>query len=321
MAASRLSFGILLPTRGVLLKGEEVPDPSPIFRLAELAEEMGYDSLWVGDSLIAKPRLEAMTTLAAVAARTSRAKIGTAVLLSAMRQPVLLAHAVATIDVISGGRFLLGIGVGVGGHPIFEKEFQVSGVPFKERARRLEEGLTLMKELWSRSPVTFRGKYYQVEDVSLEPKPIQKPHPPVWIASGVVESGLKRVAVYGDAWTTTIAEPRDYAASLEKIKRFAKEAGRDPDSIHPSIYMTVNLSGDGTAAREEGAGFVTNYYHMPFDVLSKLLVCRFGTPKEVTAWLKEYIEAGACSMCVRFAAADQVGQLKLFTNEVLPKLQ
>ena len=158
MVDATKNFGVLLPTRGVLVYTHGGPPRvEQNWQIAESAERMGYDSVWVGDSITSKPRLEPLTTMAALAARTSRVKIGTAVMLTALRHPVHLAHSIATIDNISNGRTVLGVGVGRGDHPMFVHEFNAVGVPIRERAPRLEEGLGLLRALWSQEEVTSEG--------------------------------------------------------------------------------------------------------------------------------------------------------------------
>src|SRR5262245_16472051 len=153
MNASSVQVGVLLPTRGVLFAKQGPPDVTPIYLMAEKAEEAGYHAVWVGDSVTAKPRLDALTILGALAARTSRIKLGTAVLLAALRQPLVLAHAVASLDVLSTGRIILGVGAGRGGREILSQEFENCGVPFTERGARLNELLAICRRLWTESLV------------------------------------------------------------------------------------------------------------------------------------------------------------------------
>ena len=188
MAGQIGNIGVLLPTRGVLVYANGgSPRVELNWQMAETAERLGYDSVWIGDSITSKPRLEPLTTMAALAARTSRVKIGTAVLLTSLRHPVHLAHAVATIDNISNGRVILGVGAGRGDHPMFVEEHACVGVPIKERAARMEEGLNHLRALWTQEHVTSEGGYYPLDQVALEPKPVQQTVP-IWISSNWVIS-------------------------------------------------------------------------------------------------------------------------------------
>ena len=159
------AFGLLLPTREIVMN-QEVPDFPQILDLAEQAEALGFDSVWVGDSVLARPRFEALTTLAAVAARTQRVRLGTAVLLPMLRQPVVLANQVANLDLVANGRLILGVGIG-GNNPAVAREFAACGVPIAGRIGMFEETVTLMRRLWTEPEVTFQGRYFQVQSVRL----------------------------------------------------------------------------------------------------------------------------------------------------------
>src|SRR5882762_8293914 len=143
-------IGYLLPTREQVMEGR--PEAAPLLALAERAEELGFDSIWVGDSILARPRHEPLTLLAAVAARTRRAELGTAVLLPALRNPVVLAQQVATLDRIAEGRVILGVGI-ASDVPNIRAEFEAAGVPFEKRIGRLVEGMALCRALWTGKPV------------------------------------------------------------------------------------------------------------------------------------------------------------------------
>ncbi len=156
-------IGYLLPTREQVMRGR--PGAAPLLALAERAEGLGFDSIWVGDSILARPRHEPLTLLSAVAARTRRAELGTAVLLPALRNPVVLAHGIATLDQISEGRFILGVGI-ASDVPNIRAEFVACGVPFEKRVGRMLEGLRLARELWTGKPVTWNGRW-AVEEATL----------------------------------------------------------------------------------------------------------------------------------------------------------
>src|SRR5437763_749972 len=165
---------------------EGQPETGPLLALAERAEALGFDSLWVGDSLLARPRHDALTLLAAVAARTRKPELGTAVLLPALRNPVLLAHQVATLDRIAEGRVILGVGIAAD-VPNIRQEFTAAGVPFEKRVGRLLEGLRLARLLWSGKPVDWDGRW-KVEHGVLGPTPHQPGGPPIWIGGSLPAS-------------------------------------------------------------------------------------------------------------------------------------
>jgi probable F420-dependent oxidoreductase len=312
------NFGVLLPTRGVLVyAGSNGPKVEQVWQMAESAERAGYDSVWVGDSITSKPRLEPLTAMAAVAARTSRVKIGTAVLLNALRHPVHLAHAAATIDNISGGRTILGLGAGRGNNQMFVAEHAAVGVPITERAPRMEESIRAMRALWTGEPVSSDGEFYPLEDVELEPRPVQ-PSIPLWISSNWVRRGLARVAQLGDAWITNVPTVELFDQCWDRIAQCAGEMGRDPDNIGRCLYISVNLNDDANAALAEGDRYMQAYYSIPYDVISKNLLCVFDTVQKCIDTIRAYRESGADYFIVRFASPDQARQMARFTEEVLP---
>ena len=312
------NFGVLLPTRGVLVyAGSGGPRVELNWQMAETAERIGYDSVWIGDSITSKPRLEPMTAMAAVAARTNRVKIGTAVLLNALRHPVHLAHAAATIDNISGGRTILGLGAGRSNNRMFVDEHAAVGVPIMERAARMEESIRVMRALWTGEPVSSAGEFYPLDNVALEPRPVQ-PSIPLWISSNWVRRGLARVAELGDAWITNVPSANLFSRCWERIEQCAGEMGRDPSAIGRCLYISVNLNDEADAALDEGDRFMRAYYSVPYDVISRQLLCVFGPPSKSIEAIKAYQERGADYFIVRFASPDQMGQLARFTDEVLP---
>jgi len=315
-----VQLGVLLPTRGVLFAKHGPPDVSPIFRMAEQAEAAGYHSVWVGDSITAKPRLEALSTLGALAARTQRVQLGTAVLLAALRQPLVLAHALASLDILSSGRILLGVGAGRGGRDILAQEFENCGVPFMERGARITELLTICKRLWIEPSVSYAGTYYHLSQVMLEPRPVQPGGPPLWISSNLVKQGLHRVAMLGDAWITNVTTLDVYRRCWEQIATAAEAAGRDPQQIHRCLYLTVNVALDGREARRQGQEFLENYYKQPAAAVEADLICQFGSPEEILERIDGYARLGVGTVIVRFASPHQLEQLETCSQELLPRL-
>src|SRR5947207_3117044 len=181
-------IGYLLPTREQVMQGR--PEAALLLALAERAEGLGYDSIWVGDSILARPRHEPLTLLSAVAARTRKAELGTAVLLPALRNPVVLAHGIATLDQISEGRFILGVGI-ASDVPNIRAEFIACGVPFEKRVGRMLEGLRLARELWTGKPVSWNGRWV-VDNATLGPVPHRPGGPPIWRGGVAVELGAGR---------------------------------------------------------------------------------------------------------------------------------
>lgn len=306
MSELQTKFGILLPTREVILSGRA--DPSSIYDLADRAEALGFHSVWVGDSVIAKPRLDPLTTLAAVGARTRRIRLGTAVYLAALRNPVLVAHMVATVDWLSGGRVDLGIGYSRPNDPVQEHEYKVLGHDPAKRIKMSEELVQIIRKLWRENDVSYAGNFSTFEHVTVEPKPVQLGGVPIWLASNNIEPGLKRVARMADGWLNNITDPRTYRECLEKIRAYAAEAGRDPQAIEPGLYFT--LAAGGEDAIREGQNFLSQYYNRPYEAVAKAMLCVMGSWDQVMDQIQAYCEAGARTIVLRFATSDQLRSLE-----------
>ena len=306
MNDTKTRFGILLPTREAIMSGRS--DPSSLFQLAERAEALGYDSVWVGDSLTARPRIDALTTLAAVGARTKRVRLGTAIFLAALRHPILLAYQLASLDWMTGGRIDLGVGYGRPKEPASEHEFEILGLDPGKRMKMSEELIQVMRRLWRENDVSHAGNFTRFGHVTIEPKPAQAGGVPIWVASNNVEPGLKRVARLGDGWLNNIKSPDIYRECWEKIRNYAAEANRNPDSIHPAIYFT--LAAGGNDAVVEGQTFLAQYYNRSYEAVANAMLCVTGSWDEVIDWMEKYIEAGARTVVLRFAANDQLRTLE-----------
>ena len=318
MANASISFGFLLPTREIAM-AQEVPDFHRILDLAERAEALGFDSVWVGDSVLARPRLEALTTLAAVAARTKRVKLGTAVLLSALRHPVVLANMVANLDLISQGRLILGLGIASKNPPV-EREFTACGVSFAHRIGIFEEGVTIMRRLWSEPEVTFNGRHFQVQGVRLGLHPLQKPEVPLWLAGGV-DNALRRVLRLGDGWFPYPPSSQVFAKNWERLQALARENGQDAQTLHRCVYTTLNINDDVSQAEKEMRTFLESYYGAPYEKLARHQGLCSGTASSCITWLNEFITAGAQTIVLRFGSSDQFGQLERCVRDVLPQLR
>ncbi len=303
---NEIKFGILLPTREVILSGRA--EPSSIYNLCDRAEALGFHSVWVGDSLTAKPRLDALTTLAAVAGRTQRLRLGTAVFLAALRHPILVAQTVASLDWLSQGRVDLGIGYSRPNDPAQEHEFEILGLSAAKRIKMSEELVEIVRRLWRESEVSHQGAFSRFEHVTLEPKPVQPGGVPIWLASNNIEPGLRRVARMADGWLNNITDPNVYRECLEKIRSYAAQAGREPQTIEPGLYFT--LAAGGKEAIAEGQSFLSQYYNRPYEAVAKAMLCVMGSWDDIAAQIHAYREAGARTFILRFASRDQLGQLE-----------
>jgi alkanesulfonate monooxygenase SsuD/methylene tetrahydromethanopterin reductase-like flavin-dependent oxidoreductase (luciferase family) len=268
---------------------------------------LGFHSVWVGDSLTARPRIDALTTLAAVGARTRRVRLGTAIFLAALRHPVLLAYQLASLDWLTSGRVDLGVGYGRSKEPTQEHEFSILGLAPSARIKMSEELVQVMRRLWRENDVSHAGAFSHFDHVTLQPKPVQSAGIPIWLASNNVEPGLRRVGSLGDGWLNNITSPQIYRECWDKIRGYAVAAGRDPESIEPGLYLT--LAAGGRDAVTEGQGFLTQYYNRPFESVSKAMLFVSGSWDEVIDTIESYREAGARTIVLRFGTSDQMGHL------------
>ncbi len=318
MTENRVSFGYLLPTREIVMN-QINPNFEQVIALAERAEALDFNSVWVGDSILARPRLEALTTLAAIASRTKQVKLGTAVLLPALRNPVVLANEAANLDMISQGRLILGIGIASQSAAI-EKEFAACGVSFARRVSIFEEGVTLLRRLWTEPEVTHSGRHFQLDHVSLGLKPVQQAGIPLWMA-GTVDAARLRMLRIGDGWFPNPASPEVFTQGWERILELAKETGSDAERLHRCVYTTLNINEDEEAAETEMRTFFEGYYGAPYEALARTQSMCSSSPERCAVWLRDFVDAGAQTIVIRFGGPDQDGQLERCAKEVLPQVQ
>ena len=291
-----LRIGYLLPTRERVMEGR--PEAGPLLALAERAEGLGCDSIWVGDSILARPRHEPLTLLSAVAARTKRAELGTAVLLPALRNPVVLAHGIATLDQISEGRFILGVGI-ASDVPNIRAEFVACGVPFEKRVGRMLEGLRLARELWTGKPVSWNGRWV-VEEATLGPVPHRPGGPPIWIG-GMVRASLERVGRLYGGWFPNSPDPGRWRQQWAEIHQIAREAGRDPAKLTGAVYLTMTIDDDKARAEARMDAFMQSYYGRPAAEMRARQATYAGPAAGAAEWLSSWTRAGASHLVLRFA--------------------
>ena len=289
-------LGYLLPTRERIMQGE--PEAGPLLALAARAEALGFDSVWVGDSLLARPRHEPLTLLAGVAGRVPRITLGTAVLLPALRNPVVLAHLVATLDQVSEGRLILGVGFAQD-VPNIRAEFAAAGVPFEKRVGRMMEGLRLCRALWSGQPVDWDGSW-QVAGGVLAPTPYRPGGPPLWIG-GNLPASLERAGKWFDGWFPIKPDAATFAAQWQQVHAIARAAGRDPAAMTGAMYLTLALDDDAAQAEARLNAFLEQYYGVPADRLRRRQACYAGPAAGLAEWLDGYARAGAGHLVLRFA--------------------
>lgn len=317
--------GLTLPQRGVFFDLLTVPE---LVETGHYADETGvFDSLWIGDSLLAKPRPESIALLGSLAAVTSHVRLAVGCMASfPIRDPILLADQWATLDQISNGRTLLAVCTGlVKANDASANEGALYGVTDASRAGRLTEYSQLLRHLWTEDRVNFSGKYVSFSDVTLDPKPVQQP-PPIYIASNPdphvkAERALRRVAHLADGWMTTRKSPEHLTGNGSTIRQYLIEEGRDPDSFPYAAYHNVNLTPDRDAAYDESFRFLREYYGPVYTEEDTRHWTAAGTVDQVVTDLRQLFDEGATHVTVRITSWDWRRQLPLLINEVVPAVR
>jgi alkanesulfonate monooxygenase SsuD/methylene tetrahydromethanopterin reductase-like flavin-dependent oxidoreductase (luciferase family) len=327
------SFGLILANRAVVLGALRARD---LLDLSTAAEASGaFDTLWVGDSLLAKPRLESVTLLSTLAGVTRRVRLGVGCMATFVhRQPVMFAQQWASLDVLSDGRAWLAVCLGGPNEQSAAQalEHSVMGIQANERVGRLEEGIVILRKLFGDAKASHAGTFYHFENVSLQPRPVQNPLP-IWIASNptgltwkggasasavVVERSFRRVARYADGWMTNKLTPSEFAEQFGRVRAMAKEEGRDASALGSALYHNINVNEDRQAALAESKKFLDAYYTANFSAKFVEQWTVAGSPKDCVGQLRAYFDAGLGHMALRLTSWDQQGQLKRFLDEVAP---
>ena len=327
------TFGLILANRAVVLGVIKARD---LLEQTATAEASGvFDAVWVGDSLLAKPRLESVALLSALAAVTRRLRLGVGCLATFVhRHPVLFAQQWASLDVLSEGRAWLAVCLGGpdSANAAQAAEHAVMGIASADRVGRLEDGIVILRKLFNEPKASHASRFYQFENIALLPKPVQTPLP-IWIASNptgltwkqgasaadaVVERAFRRVAKYADGWMTNKLSPSEFAEQFGRIKAIAKDEGRDPARLGSALYHNINVNEDRQAGLEETKKFLDAYYSTNFTAKFVEQWTITGNPKSCAEQLRAYAAAGLGHMALRLSSWDQRGQLTRFLNAVIP---
>ena len=335
----RLHFGVNVNNREPLIApGYDVP---ALLDLAQAVEEAGFASVWVGDSLFSKPRYEPIALLSAISQRTRRAKLGTACLVSGTRNPLYLALEWATLDVISGGRTILGACMG---NPEIgvRREYEAMGLDYAKRASIFEEGLDVLRQLFIRGEVTFHGQHFNYEKISfysgteMAPlMPMQKP-PPIWVVSNprlvigtkdesratrILDTAAQRIVKYGEGWMTCCRarHPEEFVEQHGRIRVAAEAEGKDVNDLAMSYQVTMNIADSQADAKRGLDEYISQYYPELSKAMDLSEWGPVGTPDTIAQWIQTFAEAGVDTFICRFGSLDQVGQVRRFAREVLPR--
>jgi alkanesulfonate monooxygenase SsuD/methylene tetrahydromethanopterin reductase-like flavin-dependent oxidoreductase (luciferase family) len=316
-----MRIGILIPTRGSVMQSARRPPVDEGWAMARHADAAGYDAVWVGDSVVAKPRLEPLTTLAYVAGITERVRLGTAVLLPALRHPVVLAHQIANLDQISRGRVVMGIGVGWS-LPSAAREWAACGADHKRRARRMDQHVEIWRMLWRGEPISHRDGDVELTEHTIGPLPWTEAGPPVLITAGnrgeMIPASFDRFARLGDGIITTYIDAEECRIVREHAEAAMAKYDRSAPNFPLCVYTTVRVDADRARAERETTEFLAAYYGGGVHSRGTM---GLGPPAAVIEALQRYAAAGATDLCLRFVGDNQLAQLERFTAEVLPGLR
>jgi probable F420-dependent oxidoreductase len=291
---------------------QSVVDVELIRKFVARAEALGYDSLWVQEQMISDAAiLEPVSLLTYVAALTTRVRVGTAVLLTVVRNPVELAKTLSTLDQLSRGRLIVGVGIGGETTP-----HEIFGVPREQRGRRFVEGLNVMKALWTEPKATVSGHFWNFKDVPMEPKPAQKPHPPIWFGART-EVGLKRAVRLGDGWMGPgSSSSAEFIKHVEWVRRLLDEAKRDPGTFAISKRVYIAVDDDREVAEQRLRRWFGARYKSP-DMAPRVSI--FGSRAECVDKLGALVRAGAQQLLLD-PVYDHVEQMELLAAEVVPAI-
>ena len=295
----------------------ETPDPDELIAYCKRAEALGYDSVWVWDHIFLGvepcfPILDSLTLLTAIACHTTKIKLGTGVLVLPLRNPAILAKETTTLDIISKGRLILGLASGW-----YAREFDAVGIPFKKRGDLFDRNLEILTRLWTEDKVSGEYPPHNLRSAVLQPKPFQKPRPQILIG-GYADRVLKRTATKGDGWLTYFYTPEAFTRSMDKIKGYAEEAGRDPNELESlnQIPIMVTRSDRDRADMEEWLTTEWDYASWSESTKESAII---GSADHCAEQLRRHADVGV-NRIVLIPYKYHPDQVEMLAKEVIPKV-
>ncbi len=278
-------------------------------------DALGYDSLWVGDSLMGRPRPEPISVLSAMAMVTDTIKLGTAALLPAMRHPLQLAQQAATLDLISEGRLILGVGVGFPNDQT-KLELDALEIAFDTRGRRCHEAIAWCKSLWGGEAPSNPEFWTLDPDWRTDPRPAQPNGPRFWLG-GATDATCRRVARSYDGWMPTSPSPEKFKHGWQVVCDEAEKCGRDVKDITTCSVLTLSLDNDPNMAQNKLRHFIETYYGAPLETAREIVGCAAGTVEDVIERIKAFEEVGVEHLILRFAAEDQSAEIERWAEPLM----
>ena len=306
-----MDYGVHLP---VIDFGNQGFSLDKLCAYVQTARELGFKAVSSNDHLIhSRPWLDAPSALAAILSHSGNMAVGTSIALLVVRGPVQLAKTMAAIDILSNGRLIVGVGPGSSA-----RDYEIVGLDYEERWKRFDEAIRALRALWSGDGVSFTGRFYSTAGIDLEPKPLQRPTPPIWIGSWGSDAGLRRVARLGDGWLASAYNtlPDQFAAALAKLKDQLKIRGKDPASFpNALVTMFMYVTESKSAAERVLSQTLVTFLHRPVEQLRERLLV--GAPEACAEKLAAYRAAGVQRVFV-WPVEDEVDQLSVFQKKVAP---
>ena len=325
---NRAKYGLTLSNRSVLLGMSTVAEMLERAVAADRTEV--WDSVWLGDSIFAKPRLDALVALGALAARTERVGLGVGCMASMpLRDALLLAYQWLSFDCISGGRsiFVACQGQREAGGGKFAEEFAAFGVDPATRSGRMEEAIEILRLVSTTENASYDGTYNRFENVTVLPRPVRQPLP-IWVTANpnpafpkLAERALRRVARLGDGWMSTANTPESFATNLAAIRRYGVEESRPVgDGFEACLFYNIHVAEDRERGIEEVASYLKDYYGVDYDRTFLQRWVAVGDPERCVGLIRDFVEAGATTVTLRLVGYDEAEQFRRVTEEVLPAL-
>jgi len=328
-----VEFGININNREPLLVEEYTVET--MLDLGESAETYGFDSVWVGDSLLDRPRLEPISLLGNLAARTDDVKLGTGCMITPLRNPIQFLQSWNSLEMMSDGRMVLGACMGPP-TPGCREQYEAVGLDYRKRAKMLEEQLEIFKQFWAEGELTYSGDVYEYEDVDFrrgpeirDLAPVQE-DPPILVVSNpshhgtasddVMNRAAWRIVELGDGWMAAgmSDDPDGYEDQWNTIVDYAEENGYDPDDVHTTFQVTMTIDDDKAAADEKMDEYIQTYYPHLYEGKDPAEWGPSGDAEFLVDWIEEFNERGCDEFIIRFGGQDQRDQLEKFVDEVLP---
>lgn len=307
---SSLKLGVMLPTRNVVTSSgsSSIDAVQALVHSACLLDELGYHSVWTGDSLLGRPRPEPLTVLAAFSTVTNSIRLGSATLLPAMRHPLQLAQQAATVDLLSNGRLDIGIGSGFPNEQT-RRELNALAIDYKTRADRCHAVIRTCRELWQSLPVSENDYWKLPANTRMEPEPAQVGGPGLWLG-GTSDAACRHVGELYDGWMPTAPTPDTFRTGWKIVTRTAREFGRDPEGITAATVLTVAIDDDASRAESQLREFIESYYGFSLEQVTTVVGCRAGTVEQILEAVNEFREAGVDCVILRFASKYQLQEIE-----------